>query len=257
MSDLNFYHASWPVLYLDNHLLVLYKPAGLLVQGDITGEASLLELGKAWLKERFQKPGRVFLGLVHRLDQPVAGVVAFARTSKAAARLSEQFRLRTARKMYLAVVEGKVKEASGRLVHHVERVGHWSRIVPGPTSESREARLRFRTLDSSSSMSLVEVRIETGRRHQIRVQMAQLGHPILGDVRYGASGSLPEGRIALLARELTLDHPTRGESLVFRSPAPRDWPWQMPEEDLTAAPPWNWSELSPSAPDAALIEAAR
>lgn len=241
MNDLCFYHPSWPVLFEDNHLLVLYKPSGLLVQGDITGELSLLDLGKAWLKERYQKPGRVFLGLVHRLDRPVAGVIAFARTSKAAARLSEQFRSGKTQKRYLAVVEGMIGKESGRLVHHVERVGHLSRIVSSPTPISQEATLVYKLLDSYGSRSLVQVQLETGRHHQIRLQLAHIGHPIVGDVRYGAKAALPEERIALLAHELVLEHPTRKEALTFRSPFPHGWPWRMSENG--EAPPWDWSEL--------------
>lgn len=248
MNDLYFYHPSWPVLHEDNHLLALYKPAGLLVQGDDTGELSLLDLGKAWLKDRYAKPGRVFLGMVHRLDRPVAGVVLFCRTSKAAARLSEQFRSGTTRKTYLAVVEGIPKQESGRLVQQMERrEGRSSRIVPEKTDQSREARLSYRVLDVSGPRSLIEVQLETGRRHQIRLQLAHMGNPILGDLRYGASAPLPQKQVALLARELVVEHPTRKEKLSFRSPLPRSWPWQGAEISPNA-PPWNWTELSPFIP---------
>lgn len=237
-----FYHPSWPVLYEDNHLLALYKPAGLLVQGDNTGDISLLELGKVWLKERYGKPGQVFLGLVHRLDRPVAGVVLFARTSKAAGRLSEQFRSGKVKKRYLAVVEGILKEPSGRLVHHIERTDRFSRIVSEPTPHSQEARLSFRLLETIRSRSLVEVELETGRRHQIRLQLSYLGYPLLGDLRYGASAPLPGKQIALLARELSVEHPTRKESIVFQSPFPKGWPWGF----LSASeerPPWDWKDF--------------
>jgi len=245
MSDKYFHHPSWPVIYEDNHLLVLYKPAGLLVQGDQTGEASLLDLGKEWLKERYHKPGQVFLGLVHRLDRPVAGVVLFCRTSKAAGRLSEQFRTGKTQKHYLAVVEGKIQQSEGRLIHHLERrEERSSRIVAHSTVNSQEARLSFRVLDTSKSRSLVEVHLETGRHHQIRVQLAHIGHPILGDLRYGASAPLPQKQLALLARELIVMHPTRKEELTFRSPIPSGWPWPTDAPE-TWRPPWNWSELCP------------
>ena len=244
MSELYFFHPSWPVLYEDNHLLALYKPAGLLVQGDQTGEDSLLDLGKAWLKVRYAKPGQVFLGMVHRLDRPVAGVVLFCRTSKAAARMSAQFRTGTPRKIYLAVVEGRMTSAGGRLIQHIERRDERSsRIVPVPTAMSREARLSYRVLESSESRSLVGVDLETGRHHQIRVQLASLGHPVVGDLRYGASAPMEKKQIALMARELVVNHPVRGEAMVFRSPIPLDWPWAL-RDDLPA-PPWNWSEFLP------------
>jgi 23S rRNA pseudouridine1911/1915/1917 synthase len=243
MNGTFFYHPLWPILYEDNHLLVLYKPAGLLVQGDQTGETSLLDLGKAWLKERYNKPGLVFLGLVHRLDRPVAGVILFCRTSKAAERLSAQFRAGTVRKIYLAVLEGALKENSGRLVHHIERrEGRSSRIVPQPTPTSQEARLSFRLLHTVANRSLVEIDLETGRHHQIRLQMAQIGHPVLGDLRYGAPAPLPNRQIALMARELIVTHPTRGEELILHSPIPSGWPWPA-EKGQGPGPPWSWDEI--------------
>ena len=196
-----FLHPSWPLLYEDNHLLALYKPAGLLVQGDRTGEPSLLNLAKLWLKERYRKPGLVYLGLVHRLDRPVAGVCLFCRTSKAAARLSDQFRRGTVRKEYLAVVLGKPKPEEGRLVHHLERLPERSsRVVPALSPRSQEARLSYKVLDSTGGTSLVAIELETGRHHQIRLQMAHVGHPLLGDLRYGALAPLPQKQIALLAK---------------------------------------------------------
>lgn len=240
-----FFHPSWPLLYVDNHLLVLYKPAGLLVQGDRTGEPSLLDLGKRWIKEECGKPGKVFLALVHRLDRPVAGVTLFCRTSKAAERVSRQFRENTTVKTYLAVVEGTPGESSGHLVHHLERLeGRSSRIVERPTALSREARLRYRVLDTAGPRSLLEVLLETGKHHQIRLQLAHTGCPVVGDLRYGASGPLPRKQIALLARELVLRHPTLKEEISVRCPMPRGWPWPGVEIDARS-PPWNWTDLVP------------
>lgn len=248
VSQTHFLLNDWPVFYLDNHLFALYKPAGLLVQGDETEDVSLLELAKLWVKEEYRKPGRVFLGMVHRLDRPVAGVLLFARTSKAAARLSEQFRTGATRKRYLAVVEGKVRETEGRLVHQIERRDNRSsRIVDRACASSQEARLSYRVLDISGSRSLVEVTLETGRRHQIRVQLAHIGHPIVGDLRYGAPAPLPSAQIALLARELTVLHPTLKTQLTFRSPLPQGWPWPHSQSE-PAAPPWNWKEIFPRLP---------
>ncbi|MBC2743786.1 MAG: RNA pseudouridine synthase [Desulfosarcina sp.] len=208
-KPLCFFDPRWPVLYEDNHLLAVYKPSGLLVQGDRTGDGCLLDLGKQWLKERYHKPGKVFLAMVHRLDRPVAGVVLFARTSKAAGRLSKQFRERTVQKHYLAVVSGTVSSESGRLIHHIERHDRLSRVVPAPTDSSQEARLRYTVLGTDRDKSLLRISLETGRRHQIRIQLANLGYPILGDLRYGADAPLHGRQIALLAHELKVDHPTK------------------------------------------------
>jgi len=245
IPDNGFFSPQWPVLYEDNHLLGLYKPAGLLVQGDATGDPSLLDLGKAWLKARYAKPGNVFLGLVHRLDRPVAGVVLFARTSKAAARLSAQFRERRVGKDYLAVVHGRLSEAAGELCHHLVRAGSSSRVVDAPTDGAQEARLSFRRVGTAHDRSLVSVSLHTGRRHQIRVQIAALGHPILGDLRYGAPAPLPNGQIALLAHRLSVMHPTRKTPITLESPPPRGWPWPA-SEDARPTVPWAWQEMEMS-----------
>jgi 23S rRNA pseudouridine1911/1915/1917 synthase len=241
---ISFLHERWPVFHEDNHLLVLYKPAGLLVQGDDTGAANLLDLAKAWLKQRHHKPGRVFLGLVQRLDRPVAGVMMFARTSKAAARLSAQLRRRQTRKVYLSVVEGRLPSNCGEPVHHLERQDRLSRIVPQPTASSREARLSYQVLEAADDRSLVEIELKTGRKHQIRLQLAHLGCPIVGDVRYGSLSSLASGQIALLAREITFEHPTRRERLSFFCPLPAGWPWPAPDPPANA-PFWNWGDYAP------------
>lgn len=240
-----FFHPSWPLLYVDNHLLALYKPAGLLVQGDQTGEVSLLDLGRLWIKEEYGKLGKVFLALVHRLDRPVAGVVLFCRTSKAANRVSRQFRENTMAKTYLAVVEGIPEELSGRLVNQLERLeGRSSRVVDSPTALSQEARLRYRVLQSQASRTLIEIQLETGKHHQIRLQLAHSGCPIVGDLRYGASSPLPQKQIALFARELTLTHPTLREEITIKCPQPNGWPW--PDCELDArSPPWNWVDFLP------------
>lgn len=239
-----FFHPSWPVFYRDNHLLVLYKPAGLLVQADETEEVSLLDLGKRWVKEMHQKPGRVFLGLVHRLDRPVAGVVLFCRTSKAAGRMSAQFRASGAEKYYLAVLEGKLREKSGRLVHHIERRDKRSSVVvPENARGGREARLSFEALETGGNRTLARIRLETGRHHQIRVQFAHIGHPVVGDLRYGAAAPLPQKQIALFAQKLVVSHPVSGERLSFESALPRGWPWREEGEEKERRLPWDWREL--------------
>lgn len=235
-----FFDPRWPVLYQDNHLLALYKPSGLLVQGDHTGDICLLDLGKTWLKALYNKPGKVFLGMVHRLDRPVAGVVLFARTSKAAARLSRQFRERSVEKTYLAIVDAVMPKESGRLVHHVERIDRQSRVVSKSTGSSREASLHYQVLGRDGERSLLRIRLETGRRHQIRIQLAHMGCPILGDLRYGAAAALPGRQIALLAHHLVVDHPTRGRRVELTCPLPRGWPWPDDRSMAENNPPWDW-----------------
>jgi RluA family pseudouridine synthase len=215
---------TFEVLFVDNHLLVVCKPAGLLVQADRTGDASLLELCRMYVKQTFNKPGKVFLGLVHRLDRPVSGVLVFARTSKAAARLSAQFRLRQVTKRYWALVEGQVP-LEGTLVDRVVRTGVHSRI--GTTGIGQHAALRFRRLAYRQETSWVEVDLGTGRHHQIRVQLAHYGHPVLGDRRYGSTRRFAPGSIALHARSLTITHPTRYDEMTFTAKPGSHWPEQL------------------------------
>jgi len=226
-----FFHDRWPIFYEDNHLLVLYKPAGLVMQRDHKNKANLLDLARLWIKEQKAKPGNVFIGMVHRLDAPVAGVVVLARTSKAASRLSDQFRRGTVEKQYMAVVEGRPPKAADRLENFMERVGRFSRIASRPAPGVQAAALRYRVVESLKDKSLLAVTLETGRRHQIRLQLSHLGCPILGDVHYGAASAMANGRIALLARAIAIDHPTRQSRLRFESPFPRGWPWPVEEKE--------------------------
>lgn len=230
----------WPVFFGDNHLLAVYKPAGLLVQGDRSGDVCLLDLARQWVKALYNKPGNVFMGMVHRLDRPVAGVVLLARTSKAAGRLSRQFRERSVVKKYLAVVDGVMPKDSGRLRHHLERTHRQSRVVSEVRQNSQEASLNYRVLGRDNGRSLLQIELETGRRHQIRLQLAHTGCPIVGDLRYGALAPLPGRQIALLAHHLEIDHPTRGQRLVLTCPAPEGWPWPDKAADDQVRPPWDW-----------------
>lgn len=208
------------IIFLDNHLFVVYKPAGMLVQKDRTGDPSLLDLAKAYVKRHFSKPGNVYLGLVHRLDRPVSGVIVFARTSKAAARLSEQFREGRVEKIYQAVVEGEIADR-GELEDRIIRSGSSSYVGKGDAGQL--ARLSFQRLKSSSNSSLVEINLGTGRHHQIRVQLSNLGYPIVGDFRYGSKTKYKEGAIALHARSLSITHPTLKERMTFTSEPDDSW----------------------------------
>lgn len=202
------------VLYLDNHLLVVEKPPGLIVQADRTGDVDLLTLGKAFLKDRYDKPGNVYLGLVHRLDRPASGVMVFARTSKAAARLSEQFRLRSVEKRYVALVEGEL-EGAGIARDRLIVADGSVRVAEDDEEGGRAAELQWRSIARRDGRTMVGVQLKTGRKHQIRVQLAAMGHPILGDFRYGATRAFDGRNLALHCYRLGFDHPTRKEWMVF------------------------------------------
>lgn len=210
------------VIHLDNHLLVVNKPPGLLVQADRTGDVDLLTLARDYLKQRFDKPGKVFIGLVHRLDRPVSGLVVLARTSKAAARLSDQFRRRIPEKDYLAIVEGSCRGA-GLAEDYLKEANGGVMITDEGEEGARRASLQWRALGQADGLSLVAVKLQTGRKHQIRLQLAHLGHPILGDVRYGAKRELDGRNIALHAYRLSLTHPTRKEWITWTAAPPRAW----------------------------------
>lgn len=210
------------VLYLDNHLLVVNKPPGLLVQEDATGDPDVLTLARAFLKERFDKPGNVFVGLVHRLDRPASGVMVLARTSKAAARLSDQFRRRLPEKDYLALVEGSLTGGGIARDHLLARRGG-VRIVDPSMPEARPAEMQWRAIAAENDSTLVAVRLKSGRKHQIRVQLAGMGHPIIGDFRYGARHELDGRNLALHSYRLALTHPTRKEWMVFQAAPPVSW----------------------------------
>lgn len=201
------------VLYEDNHLIAVYKPAGILVQGDETGDASLMDEVKDYLKEKYQKTGNVFLGLLHRLDRPVSGIVLFAKTSKGASRLSEQFRTHSIKKIYQAVVEGSPKIPTQTLVHYLKKdeERNFVTVFDQEVRDSKRAELVYKVIQSNDKNSLLEIELKTGRPHQIRTQIAHIGQPILGDVKYGARSPLPDKSIALAAVELEFTLPTKDE----------------------------------------------
>lgn len=208
------------ILYEDNHLIAVSKPHGMLVQGDQTGDPSLINEVRYFIKQRDNKPGNVFLGLLHRLDRPVGGVVLFGKTSKGAARLSEQFRVHSVEKTYWAVVEGVPTKPEGKVIQWLVK-DEKSNVVKAydhEVSGSLHAELSYKILSTQGERSLVEVKPKTGRPHQIRVAMTSLGTPIVGDVKYGAKDaiSLPSGStaLALFARSLAFDQPTTKERVV-------------------------------------------
>ncbi len=218
------------VLFEDNHLLAVHKPAGLLVQGDHSGDETLLDVAASYLKQKYDKPGRVYLGLVHRLDRNVSGVILLATTSKAAGRLSGQFRDGTVDKVYQAVVAGHPPNGEGELRSWLAAKGDSRGVTRAEQTSfagARESLLRYNVMESRGEWSLVEIKPVTGRRHQIRAQMALAEHPLLGDVKYGSRRRLADHRIALHALGLTVSHPVGGQSLTLAAPLPEDWPWPV------------------------------
>lgn len=217
-----------PVLYEDNHLLVIDKPAGVLSQEDRTGKPDVLTLCKKYIKKKYNKPGDVFLGLVHRLDQPVSGVMVLARTSKAASRLSEQIRKRDIGKTYWAIVHG-MTPIQGDYRHFLakDRNTNTVKAFASKKGKAKESRLKFTTLKQNAHYSLVEVELITGRPHQIRVQMAKEGFPLWGDYKYGDPNEGAGKDIALRAVKLEIDHPTKKEKMVFDAPIPSGAPWNF------------------------------
>ena len=219
------------VVYEDNHIIVVYKESGEIVQDDKTGDTPLSETVKAYIKEKYQKPGAVFLGVVHRLDRPVSGLVVFARTSKALSRLNEMFRKGEVHKTYWALVQPSGNPVTSNTF---VTATHWltrnekqnksyayDREVPG----SKKAVLRYRTIGQTERYQLVEVELLTGRHHQIRCQLSTLGMPIRGDLKYGAKRSNPDGSISLLSHHVEFIHPVSKQEIVLDSPLPDDKIW--------------------------------
>ena len=215
-----------PIIYEDNHLLVVVKPPNLLSQGDATGDEDLLTLLKEYIRVTYNKPGNVYLGLVHRLDRPVGGVMVFGKTSKAASRLSEQIRERTFDRGYLAVVEGHPAKTAGSVRNFLLKDGQKNlvKVVKPGVQGAQEARLDYKVVDMNRTQSLVRIWLRTGRSHQIRVQMAALDHPLFGDRRYGRRSN-ERLQIALWAERISFLHPTTKEKLEFTQMPPAEKPW--------------------------------
>lgn len=210
------------ILYEDNHLLVVNKHGGDLVQPDPSGASALEDQIKAYIKQRDTKPGAVFLGVVHRIDRPVSGAVLFAKTSKALTRLNEMLREGRIRKVYWALTEARPDPVAGELRHYILRDGRTnrSRALDAPKGDAKEARLRYETIGAGTRYTLVEVELLTGRHHQIRAQLSKIGCPIRGDLKYGARRSLPDGGISLHSRRVEFDHPVRHEPVSVTAPVP-------------------------------------
>ena len=213
------------ILYEDNHIIAVNKAPGEIVQGDKTGDKPLSEILKEYIKTKYNKPGEVFLGVPHRLDRPTSGVVLFARTSKALIRLNEMFMDHEAiRKTYWAIVQGAPKQPEARLENYLIRneAQNKSYIAKPGTKDAKLAVLTYKTLARGDNYTLLEVELLTGRHHQIRCQLAAIGCPIKGDLKYGAKRSNPDGSISLHARQISFVHPVKKEPLTIVAPVPKD-----------------------------------
>jgi 23S rRNA pseudouridine1911/1915/1917 synthase len=217
------------IIYEDNHLLVVEKPVNILSQADETGDPDLLTLLKQDIKTRYNKPGEVYLGLLHRLDRPVGGTMVFAKTSKAASRLSDQVRKREFKKTYLAVVRGELEVPSAKLVDFLvkDEKTNTVRVVDENYPGAKEAILEYSVIASRDDLSLVKVKLHTGRSHQIRVQFSNIRNPLYGDQKYGENKNKVGQQIALWSYSIVLMHPTLREELMFKSLPPLEQPWSL------------------------------
>jgi len=221
------------ILYEDNHLIVINKPAGMLVQGDKTGDMPLNELMKLYIKEKYNKPGEVFLGVTHRIDRPVSGVLLFARTSKALARLNEMFRKKEFQKTYWAVVGNRPAGENGTLEHYLikDQVRNKSKAYKTEKKNTKHAVLNYTLLQASQKYFLLEILPQTGRHHQIRVQLASIQCPIKGDIKYGFNRTNKDASIHLHARKISFTHPVKKTPIVITASVPQhDALWKVFEE---------------------------
>ena len=225
------------IVYEDNHIIVVNKAPGEIVQGDKTGDEPLVEIVRRYIKEKYNNPGNVFCGVVHRLDRPVGGLVVFAKTSKALARLNEMFRLGQVHKTYRCITRNQPPKISDRLVHYITTVerNNKSYASSQPKKDAKQAALSYRLIGKSDRYFLLEVNLETGRKHQIRVQLAAIGCPIRGDLKYGDKRSNPDGSISLYAHRISFIHPVSKQLIDLTSTAPsadKLWHAFTPVEEL-------------------------
>ncbi|MDR0333638.1 MAG: RluA family pseudouridine synthase [Dysgonamonadaceae bacterium] len=216
------------VLYEDNHLIIVNKAPGEIVQGDKTGDKPLSDIIKTYLKEKYHKPGNVFCGVTHRLDRPTSGVVVFAKTSKALSRLNEMFRNGEVDKTYWAIVKNHPTHETGSLTHYLIKTEKTNKSTAYDTEKpkTKKATLHYKHIASSDKYNLLEINLETGRHHQIRCQLAKIGCPIKGDLKYGAERSNPDGSISLHARTISFIHPVSKEKISVVAPVPEDNLWK-------------------------------
>ena len=221
------------VVYEDNHIIIVNKQSGEIVQGDKTGDRPLSDIVKDYIKEKYAKPGEVFLGVVHRLDRPVSGLVVFARTSKALTRLNTMFAEGEVHKTYWAITKNAPRISEGTLEHWLVRneKQNKSYAYDRERPNAKKAILKYRTIGHSDNYTLLEVQLMTGRHHQIRCQLAAMGCPIKGDLKYGAPRSNPDGSISLLSRRVEFIHPVSKEQIVAEAPLPHDSLWQALMQD--------------------------
>jgi len=224
LSDKN----NLQILHEDNHIIVINKRVGDIVQGDKTGDKPLSDIVKEYIKDKYNKPGEVFLGVVHRLDRPTTGIVVLARTSKALTRLNELFKNRETQKTYWAIVKNKPENDSGELVHYLIRneKNNTSKAYRKEVANSKKASLDYKVIATLSNYYALEINLHTGRHHQIRAQLAAIGSPIKGDLKYGSERSNPDGGICLHARKLVFIHPVSKEILALTAPVPDDPLWK-------------------------------
>lgn len=216
------------VIYEDNHIILVNKASSEIVQGDKTGDTPLSETVKQYIKEKYHKPGNVFLGVTHRLDRPVSGLVLFARTSKALSRLNEMFKTKEIKKTYWAIVKNQPPAPAGELVHWLVRneKQNKSYAYDREVKDSKKAILDYKVIGRSEHYYLLEINLQTGRHHQIRCQLAKMGCPIKGDLKYGAQRSNPDGSICLHARQIEFVHPVSKEKMSFEAPVPESALWK-------------------------------
>lgn len=222
------------ILYEDNHIIIVNKAAGEIVQGDKTGDKPLSELLKEYIKKRDSKPGNVFMGVVHRLDRPVSGVVMFAKTSKALSRLNAMFAAGDVHKTYWAITRNAPSETEAVLTHWITTVERSNKSYASaqPKPGAKEARLSYKLVAKSDRYNLLEVNLMTGRKHQIRVQLSSIGCPVKGDLKYGDKRSNPDGSISLHARRISFVHPVSGKQIDVTAPVPDDTLWKALEENV-------------------------